>query len=218
MGRFTPIAGAETALTREFGKHVFEIAKLLRVAHNLVEFGWHSRPAGLLSFPWPSIGLTASPPSSAKLRCHRLVFGLLFWSGKTVGERRFRMIEISFPDQTAAQATELVRELRQALLRDGAKPEGISLGRSDPQAMSHADYLQIALNTWQSVEPIAHNVGIALTAFHVAQLACEVCLPARAGIRIKTPAGKEFWLSAGEIDATKLEKILSALTSDEQHG
>jgi hypothetical protein len=107
------------------------------------------------------------------------------------------MIEISFPDQTAAQATELVRELRQALLRDGAKPEGISLGRSDPQAMSHADYLQIALNTWQSVEPIAHSVGIALTAFHVA---------------------KEFWLSAGEIDATKLEKILSALTSDEQHG
>ena len=31
MGRFTPIAGAETALTREFGKHVFEIAELLRV-------------------------------------------------------------------------------------------------------------------------------------------------------------------------------------------
>jgi hypothetical protein len=33
MGRLTPIAGAETALTREFGKHVFEIAELLRVPH-----------------------------------------------------------------------------------------------------------------------------------------------------------------------------------------
>ena len=32
MGRFTPIAGAETALTREFGEHVFEIAELLRVS------------------------------------------------------------------------------------------------------------------------------------------------------------------------------------------
>ena len=38
MGRFTPIAGAETALTREFGKHVFEIAELLRVAHNLYNY------------------------------------------------------------------------------------------------------------------------------------------------------------------------------------
>jgi hypothetical protein len=38
MGRFTPIAGAETALTREFGKHVFEIAELLRVAHILYNY------------------------------------------------------------------------------------------------------------------------------------------------------------------------------------
>ena len=38
MGRFTPIAGAETALTREFGKHVFEIAELLRVSLSLYNF------------------------------------------------------------------------------------------------------------------------------------------------------------------------------------
>jgi hypothetical protein len=38
MGRFTPIAGAETALTREFGKHVFEIAELLRVVHILYNY------------------------------------------------------------------------------------------------------------------------------------------------------------------------------------
>ena len=33
MGSFGSIAGAETALTREFGRHVFEIAALLRVSH-----------------------------------------------------------------------------------------------------------------------------------------------------------------------------------------
>ena len=35
MGSFASIAGAETALTREFGRHVFEIAALLRVSHTL---------------------------------------------------------------------------------------------------------------------------------------------------------------------------------------
>jgi hypothetical protein len=38
MGRFSQIAGAETALTREFAKHVFEIAELLRVAHTLYNY------------------------------------------------------------------------------------------------------------------------------------------------------------------------------------
>ena len=35
MGSFGSIAGAETALTREFGGHVFEIAGLLRVSLTL---------------------------------------------------------------------------------------------------------------------------------------------------------------------------------------
>jgi hypothetical protein len=35
MGSFASIAGAETALTRVFGRHVFEIAALLRVSQRL---------------------------------------------------------------------------------------------------------------------------------------------------------------------------------------
>jgi hypothetical protein len=38
MGSFGSIAGAETALTREFGRHVFEIAALLRVSHTLYNY------------------------------------------------------------------------------------------------------------------------------------------------------------------------------------
>ena len=38
MGLFASIAGAETALTREFGRHVFEIAVLLRVSHTLYNY------------------------------------------------------------------------------------------------------------------------------------------------------------------------------------
>ena len=38
MGSFASIAGAETALTREFGRHVFEIAALLRVSHTLYNY------------------------------------------------------------------------------------------------------------------------------------------------------------------------------------
>ena len=38
-GPFGSIAGAETALTREFGRHVFEIAALLRVSYTTYSFG-----------------------------------------------------------------------------------------------------------------------------------------------------------------------------------
>ena len=38
MGSFASIAGAETALTREFGRHVFEIATLLRVSYILYNY------------------------------------------------------------------------------------------------------------------------------------------------------------------------------------
>ena len=37
-GSFGSIAGAETALTREFGRHVFEIAALLRVPQRLYNY------------------------------------------------------------------------------------------------------------------------------------------------------------------------------------
>ena len=39
MGSFASIAGTETALTREFGRHVFEIAALLRVPQRLHNYG-----------------------------------------------------------------------------------------------------------------------------------------------------------------------------------
>jgi hypothetical protein len=38
MGSFGSIARAETALTREFGRHVFEIATLLRVSERLYNY------------------------------------------------------------------------------------------------------------------------------------------------------------------------------------
>jgi hypothetical protein len=37
-GSFGSIAGAEAALTREFGRHVFEIAALLRVSQRLYNY------------------------------------------------------------------------------------------------------------------------------------------------------------------------------------
>jgi hypothetical protein len=37
-GPFGSIAGAETALTREFGRHVFEIAALLRVSRRICNY------------------------------------------------------------------------------------------------------------------------------------------------------------------------------------
>src|SRR6202165_5654237 len=48
MGSFDSIAGAETALTREFGRHVFEIAALLRVSCILYNYrGWVVKVIGL---------------------------------------------------------------------------------------------------------------------------------------------------------------------------
>src|SRR5260370_1150831 len=38
MGSFASIAGTETALTREFGRHAFENAALLRVSHTLYNY------------------------------------------------------------------------------------------------------------------------------------------------------------------------------------
>jgi hypothetical protein len=38
MASFAAIAGAETAVTREFGRHVFDIAELLRVSNTLYNY------------------------------------------------------------------------------------------------------------------------------------------------------------------------------------
>ena len=63
MGRFTPIAGAETALTREFGKHVFEIAEVLRVAHILYNYR-----------VWVVVGAVRYEPVSLLLAKNRVIF------------------------------------------------------------------------------------------------------------------------------------------------
>ena len=48
MGSFGSIARAETALTRDFGRHVFEIAALLRVSHSLYNYRvWVVETVGL---------------------------------------------------------------------------------------------------------------------------------------------------------------------------
>ncbi len=38
MGSFASIAGTETALTGQFGRHAFENAALLRVSHTLYNY------------------------------------------------------------------------------------------------------------------------------------------------------------------------------------
>ena len=68
MGRFTPIAGAETALTREFGKHVFEIAEVLRVAHILYNYRvWVVGATGIEPVT-PSMSTRFSPAELRALR------------------------------------------------------------------------------------------------------------------------------------------------------
>ena len=51
MGSFASIAGTETALTREFGRHAFENAALLRVPHTLYNYRVWVVGAGKL---WPN--------------------------------------------------------------------------------------------------------------------------------------------------------------------
>ena len=66
MGRFTPIAGAETALTREFGKHVFEIAEVLRVAHILYNYRVWVVETIWIELPAPHAGI--EPVSETRAR------------------------------------------------------------------------------------------------------------------------------------------------------
>ena len=57
MGSFGSIAGAETALTRELDRHVFEIAALLRVSLTLYNYRvWVVETVGFeLATPHPVI-------------------------------------------------------------------------------------------------------------------------------------------------------------------
>jgi hypothetical protein len=68
-GSFGSIAGAETALTREFGGHVFEIAALLRVSQRLYNYRvWVVGATGIEPVT-PSMSTRCSP---AELRALNL--------------------------------------------------------------------------------------------------------------------------------------------------
>src|SRR2546430_7244888 len=73
MGSFGSIAGAETALTRDFGRHVFEIAALLRVSCSLYNYRvWVVGATGIEPVT-PSMSTRCSP---AELRALELSDGL----------------------------------------------------------------------------------------------------------------------------------------------
>ena len=68
MGSFGSIAGAETALTKEFGRHVFETAARLRVSRTLYNFRvWVVGATGIEPVT-PSMSTRCSPAELRALR------------------------------------------------------------------------------------------------------------------------------------------------------
>jgi hypothetical protein len=67
-GSFGSIAGAETALTREFGRHVFEIAALLRVSQRRYNYRvWLVGATGIEPVT-PSMSTRCSPAELRALK------------------------------------------------------------------------------------------------------------------------------------------------------
>src|ERR1700680_1285704 len=108
------------------------------------------------------------------------------------------MIEISFPVQSAGDAGELAKELRSSLLQHGISDDDIQIVKGRADTMDLGSLVQIA-------EPV---IALALNSALFIKIIREVCLPARAGIRIKTDDGI-FELKAAEIDSEKLHEILT---------
>jgi hypothetical protein len=73
MGSFASIAGAETALAREFGRHVFEIAALSRVYHTMYNYRvWMVEVVGLkLVTHHPVIKPVSAPRRERKFTTQR---------------------------------------------------------------------------------------------------------------------------------------------------
>jgi hypothetical protein len=68
MGSFAAIAGAETAPTRKFGRHVFDIAALLRVSYILYNYRvWVVGATGIEPVT-PSMSTRCSPAELRALR------------------------------------------------------------------------------------------------------------------------------------------------------
>jgi len=104
-GSFGSIAGAETALTREFGRHVFEIAALLRVSQRLhnyrvwvVEMIWTKLPA-------PHAGI--EPVSGSRVR--NGIFCCRDRAAKWANSRRLQEQRPRLPENSAHMSLRLRR-------------------------------------------------------------------------------------------------------------
>ena len=106
------------------------------------------------------------------------------------------MIEITFPNQSSAEAGMLAQELRAGLLRAGVPPATLSIGRDNPEAMDAGTILHIAV--------------ITLEAIALAKVLYELCVPARTGLRIKGPNGT-FDIAPAEVDVEFLQKLLAGI-------
>ena len=71
MGPFAAIAGAETAPTRKFGRHVFDIAALLRVSDIL--YNYRVWVVGVMGIE-PIFSPKATPPICQIPSCNRSSF------------------------------------------------------------------------------------------------------------------------------------------------
>src|SRR6266446_5434084 len=67
MGSFASIAGTETALTSQFGRHAFENAALLRVSHTLYNYRMWVVGATGIEPVTPSMSTRCSPLSRLRL-------------------------------------------------------------------------------------------------------------------------------------------------------
>lgn len=106
------------------------------------------------------------------------------------------MIEIAFPNKSAAEAGKLAQQLRAELIRGGFDANALSIDREDPEAQDAGTILHIGLVTFEAI-------ALAKTLY-------EICIPASSTIRIKTPRGK-FEVEPNELDGDFLRKFLLAI-------
>jgi hypothetical protein len=120
------------------------------------------------------------------------------------------MLEISFPNKDdPAAAGKLARTLRTSLLQAGIPDSQLSVVRERDDAQDVGTLLQLE---WAS---LLHGAHLTLTTIAVAKALWEICTPARAAVRIKR-GGHTIELNASEIQADKLEQILTELAKDER--
>lgn len=116
-------------------------------------------------------------------------------------------IEISFASKDLAESSQLARELRDKLRSEGVPDKAMSIERGQSAAMNAGEILHLAY------ELAEHIVQPATFAVHVAVLAKSIyglCRKGHSGVSIKI-GPTILHLSAGEIDASKIEEIRKAV-------